>query len=80
MLVAFNVTNLARWGYDEFTMFIDPMEPAFRPKNIDPAEFTNDAIYKKLEWFWSLGAYNRTTAPTRRSIRQQSFPDKFTGQ
>lgn len=61
MLVAFNVTNLAKWGYDESTLFIDPMESAFRPKNIDPADFTDDAIRRKLEWFWSLNAYNRTS-------------------
>jgi bilirubin oxidase len=61
MLVAFNVTNLGKWGYDETTVFIDPMEPAFRPKTIVPADFTDEAVLKKLDWFWSLSAYNRKT-------------------
>jgi bilirubin oxidase len=62
MLVAFNVMNLTKWGYDESTLFINPMEPSFRPKNIDPAGFTNEAIRKKLDWFWGLNAYSRTVA------------------
>jgi len=65
MLVAFNVTNLARWGYDDFTVFINPMEPAFRPKDIDPADFTDEAIRTKLEWFWSLNAYGRSTTASK---------------
>jgi bilirubin oxidase len=60
MLVAFNVTNLARWGYDNSTVFIDPMESAFRPKQITAEDFTDNAIRLKLAWFWSLDAYNRT--------------------
>jgi bilirubin oxidase len=60
MLVAFNVTNLEKWGYDNSTVFIDPMEPAFRPKWITAEDFTDDAIRLKLDWFWSLNAYNRT--------------------
>lgn len=60
MLVAFNVTNLAKWGYDKSTLFIDPMEPAFRPKDIRAEDFTDVAIRGKLDWFWSLNAYNRT--------------------
>jgi bilirubin oxidase len=61
MLVAFNVTNLAKWGYNETTVFIDPMETDFRPKTIVPADFTDEAVRKKLDWFWSLNAYNRST-------------------
>ncbi|KAH3913543.1 hypothetical protein HBH56_104400 [Parastagonospora nodorum] len=61
MLVAFNVTNLAKWGYDETTVFIDPMEPVFRPKDITPQGFTDEVIRQKLEWFWSLNAYRRNT-------------------
>jgi bilirubin oxidase len=60
MLVAFNVTNLEKWGYDNSTLFIDPMEPAFRPKNIIVEDITEVAIREKLEWFWRLDAYNRT--------------------
>jgi bilirubin oxidase len=62
MLVAFNVTNLEKWGYDNTTVFIDPLEPAFRPKTITAEGFTDDAIRSKLDWFWSLNAYNRTAA------------------
>ncbi|KAH7380437.1 Cupredoxin [Phaeosphaeria sp. MPI-PUGE-AT-0046c] len=61
MLVAFNVTNLEKWGYNESTMFIDPMKPAFRPRNIKPEDFTDTAIQAKLDWFWGLNAYNRTS-------------------
>lgn len=60
MLVAFNVTQLAKWGYKEDTIFIDPMAPEFRPKEINPDDFTDNAIRKKLDWFWSLDAYDRT--------------------
>jgi bilirubin oxidase len=49
MLVAFNVTNLAKWGYNETTVFIDPMETDFRPKTIVPADFTDEAVRKKLD-------------------------------
>lgn len=62
MLVAFNVTNLAKWGYDESAVFIDPMEPAFRPNTITAEVFADDAVRLKLDWFWSLNAYNRTAA------------------
>lgn len=65
MLVAFNVTNLEKRGYDNSTLFIDPMEPAFRPKNINAEEFTDVAIREKLEWFWSLNAYNRTVGASK---------------
>lgn len=60
MLVAFNVTQLEKWGYDKTTKFIDPMQPEFRPKNIVAEDYTNDAVYDKLDWFLSLDAYNQT--------------------
>jgi bilirubin oxidase len=59
MLVAFNVTQLEKWGYDASTLFIDPMESEFRPKNVVAGDFTDEAIRRKLDWFWSLDAYNR---------------------
>ncbi|KNG45471.1 bilirubin oxidase [Stemphylium lycopersici] len=62
MLVAFNVTQLEKWGYDNTTMFIDPMEPQFRPKDIKNADYTESAIRKKLDWFYQTNAYNRTAA------------------
>jgi hypothetical protein len=57
MMVAFNVTNLEKWGYDNSTMFIDPMEPKFRPSEIDTAQYTEEAIITKLDWFYSLNVY-----------------------
>jgi bilirubin oxidase len=74
MLVAFNVTNLAKWGYDESTVFIDPMEPAFRPKAIVPEDFTDEAIWAKLDWFWSLNAYNRTATGVIGKRRSRRSP------
>ncbi|KAF2865147.1 bilirubin oxidase [Massariosphaeria phaeospora] len=59
MLVAFNVTQLEKWGYDNSTIFIDPMQPEFRPKDIKSEDYTEDAILKKLEWFFSTNAYNK---------------------
>ncbi|KAF2181919.1 bilirubin oxidase [Zopfia rhizophila CBS 207.26] len=60
MLVAFNVTSLAKWGYDNSTHFINPMEPEFRPKDIKPEDFTEEAIMKKLEWFYNTDAYEQS--------------------
>ena len=62
MMVAFNVTQLEKWGYDSTTQFIDPMEPAFRPKNITSEAYTESAIQKKLDWFYHTNAYNQTAA------------------
>lgn len=72
MLVAFNVTQLAKWGYDENTAFIDPMAPEFRPKNISEVDFTDKAILKKLDWFLELNAYNRTTSGTTKKMKRWS--------
>lgn len=68
MLVAFNVTQLENWGYDNSTIFIDPMEPAFRPKDITSADFTDQAIRSKLDWFWSLNVYNQTYVAKRQPM------------
>lgn len=57
MLVGFNVTQLGKWGYGSDTHFIDPMEPEFRPKPQNQADSTEDAIQKKLAWFYSTDAY-----------------------
>ncbi|KAH9866991.1 hypothetical protein IAQ61_007581 [Plenodomus lingam] len=65
MLVAFNVTQLEKWGYDSETHFIDPMEPAFRPKNVVPEDYTDEAVKRKIEWFWGTNAYNRTSIVKR---------------
>jgi bilirubin oxidase len=58
MMVAFNVTNLEKWGYDASTMFIDPMQPEFRPKDIHDDHYTEDAIMDKMNWFYGTNAYN----------------------
>ncbi|KAF2278825.1 Cupredoxin [Westerdykella ornata] len=58
MMVAFNVTDLKRWGYNESTQFIDPMQPEFRPKDINPEDYTEEAIMKKIKWFYDTNAYN----------------------
>jgi bilirubin oxidase len=69
MLVAFNATQLERWGYDSSTVFIDPMEPAFRPQNVVVKDFTEETIREKLDWFWSLDAYSRTAEHGSRKRR-----------
>ena len=58
MLVGFNVTSLAKWGYPPSTHFINPMEPEFAPKAITASDFTEDAIEQKLAWFYSTDAYD----------------------
>jgi bilirubin oxidase len=60
MLVGFNVTSLAKWGYPPSTHFINPMEPEFAPKAITASDFTQDAIERKLAWFYSTDAYGLT--------------------
>jgi len=59
MLVGFNVTQLAKWGYTNDTVFIDPMQPEFRPKTSNDADNTDEAIRSKIAWFYSTNAYNR---------------------
>ncbi|KAJ4305895.1 hypothetical protein N0V90_001428 [Kalmusia sp. IMI 367209] len=58
MLVAFNVSNLAKWGYTNDTEFIDPMQPEFRPKDYNSDDFTEGAIKKKIRWLYSTDPYN----------------------
>lgn len=58
MMVAFNITNLAQWGYNESTAFIDPLQPEFRPKDIEEAQYTEDAIMGKIQWFFDWNSYN----------------------
>lgn len=73
MLAAFNVTQLEKWGYDSSTLFIDPMEPVFRPKNANPEDYTDEAVAKKLEWFWSSNAYNQTQVVKRAPVRRSQW-------
>lgn len=68
MLVAFNVTQLEKWGYDNSTLFIDPLEPVFRPKVISEEDFTEISVCKKLDWFWSLDAYNQSVTTSAKLI------------
>lgn len=59
MLGAFNVTQLSKWGYTNDTLFIDPMEPAFRPKNYTRSVSTEASIKRKISWFYSTNPYNK---------------------
>ncbi|PVI05199.1 bilirubin oxidase [Periconia macrospinosa] len=53
MLVAFNVSQLREWGYTDDTLFIDPMQPEFRPKWYNPhKDGTDIAIREKISWFY----------------------------
>lgn len=58
MMAAFNVTQLADFGYPETTKFIDPMEPRWRAKPITPADFTDQAVQGRLAQFAALNAYS----------------------
>jgi bilirubin oxidase len=58
MLVAFNVTQLAKWGYTNDTLFIDPMQPEFRAKAVSAADNSEEAIRSKVAWFFDTNAYN----------------------
>jgi bilirubin oxidase len=58
MLDAFNVTQLAKWGYTNDTIFIDPMQPEFLAKPVKAADYTDEAIRSKIAWFYSTNAYH----------------------
>ncbi|KAB2577214.1 Bilirubin oxidase [Lasiodiplodia theobromae] len=52
MMAAFNVSQIENFGYNKNeTLFIDPMEPKWRAKDINPADFTDQAIQSKLAQF-----------------------------
>lgn len=59
MMAAFNVSILENFGYQEKTHFIDPMEPRWRSKPINDADFQLQAIQAKLAEFGGLEAYNK---------------------
>ncbi|KAF1948831.1 hypothetical protein CC80DRAFT_529783 [Byssothecium circinans] len=66
MLAAFNVTELADFGYPETTRFIDPMEPRYRAVSFSESDFqshsgpfTEQAITEKLKFFIGLEAYQK---------------------
>jgi bilirubin oxidase len=66
MMAALNVTALKDLGYDEKTHFIDPMEPQYRAKPFNDADFINrngdfssDAIEAKVKFFQDLEAYKK---------------------
>ncbi|CAI6332265.1 unnamed protein product [Periconia digitata] len=59
MLVAFNVTQLSEWGYTDDAIFIDPMEPQFRPTWYDAAAETEAAIKSKIAWLYGKDPYNK---------------------
>jgi bilirubin oxidase len=62
MLVAFNVTQLEKWGYTNDTIFIDPMQPEFQAKPYNAADYTEEAIREKIAWFYSTNAYHHDHA------------------
>lgn len=39
MMAAFNVTALTNWGYNDTSLFLDPMEPKFRAKPFGAGDF-----------------------------------------
>lgn len=57
MMAAFNVTALPDLGYNE-TSFADPMEARWRAKNVNPADFTPEAITQKIQSMALLQPYN----------------------
>lgn len=58
MMAAFNVTQIEDFGYKKNeTLFIDPMEPKWRAKDINPADFTDQAIQSKLAQFDAIDGY-----------------------
>ena len=58
MMAVFNVTNLEKWGYDNTTTFINPLQEEFRPKDIDDDAYTEDNIMSKINWFYGTNPYN----------------------
>jgi hypothetical protein len=58
MMAAFNVTFLTDLGYNE-THYIDPMEPRWRPKPQNPADFTDQAVFDRVQFLTSFQAYNK---------------------
>ncbi|KAF2013474.1 hypothetical protein BU24DRAFT_351291 [Aaosphaeria arxii CBS 175.79] len=57
MMVAFNISSLGDWGYSEKTSFIDPMDKAYRSKDVNDADFQESAIQDRLNDYYLLDAY-----------------------
>lgn len=57
-MASFNVSNIENFGYNKSeTLFIDPMEPKWRAKDINPADFTDQAIQSRLAEFDAINGY-----------------------
>ncbi|OLN81026.1 Bilirubin oxidase 2 [Colletotrichum chlorophyti] len=65
MMAAFNVTALADFGYNE-TSFADPMEARWRAVPVRAADFTREAITRKVQFMASLQPYNNVEEVLRR--------------
>lgn len=58
MMAAFNVTALADIGYNG-TSFVDPMDPKYRSRPVNAADFTPQAITAKVQSLASLTPYGQ---------------------
>ncbi|KAF9881525.1 bilirubin oxidase [Colletotrichum karsti] len=65
MMAAFDVTNLKDLGYNE-TAFNDPMEGRWRAVPVNKADFTKEAITKKITFMASLQPYNNLDVVTQK--------------
>ncbi|KAL0253072.1 hypothetical protein SLS55_010522 [Diplodia seriata] len=58
MMAAFDVDKLEDFGYNKNeTLFLDPMDPQWRAKDITEADFTDEAIQSKLAAFAAVDSY-----------------------
>lgn len=64
MLAAFNVTQVPGLNLNETNLFIDPMDPVYRAKSFNQADFisrtgpfSTQAIQDKVNFFTALDAY-----------------------
>jgi hypothetical protein len=64
MLAAFNVTQVPGLNLNETNLFIDPMDPTYRAKSFNQADFIGrtgifspQAIQDKINFFTALDAY-----------------------
>src|SRR3978361_1594894 len=64
MMAAFNIESLKDLGYNDTTVFLDPMDPQYRAKSFSNqdllargGDFKDDRIAEKCNYFLSLDAY-----------------------
>ncbi|ORY59204.1 Cupredoxin [Pseudomassariella vexata] len=74
MMATFNVSYIADLGYDE-THYIDPMEPRWRAKPQISADFTDDAITKRIQFLASSNPTKTTRdEDTKTSMATSQLP------